>query len=344
MKRISFLAITLCFIFVCACNKNEESSSSKNDNSTSLSPSNISQVDMPEKTPILWGDSIATVKNKELSSPLDETESALSYESIVFDQPCTIIYRFDENDGLYSVYVSAPISIDDSDAIFDFYDRAVNAVKEKYGPAEEKVISKNIGETILGNGHSEFLNGEAFLDSSWESKEISAKVFAGPDNEKAYISIDVEKKPEFLAEEISVGGTYTIPDLCEFTINYVELKKEVTPPHPSGYYTYYPEEDGKTYIDLSVSIKNTRTTRRGADEFGIVTAICGDGYEYNAFSIIEEKNGSDFTYTNITNVDPLETANIHYLTSIPNELADDETVSIYLEITILDQNYTLSIR
>lgn len=115
-------------------------------------------------------------------------------------------------------------------------------------------------------------------------------------------------------------------------------------PNPGSFYTYYDEEDGKTYLDVSVSTKNLRTTARVADEFGSVKAICGSGYEYTGFSTIEKSGGSDFTYTNITNVDPLETAVIHYLISIPNELADDSSVPIVLEITMLDQDYTLTAR
>lgn len=140
------------------------------------------------------------------------------------------------------------------------------------------------------------------------------------------------------------GKTYTIQDLCEFTINYADLKKEVLPPNPVSAYTYYPEEDGKTYIDLSISIKNLRTTARIADDFGVVKAICGKGYEYDSFSIIEESNGGNFTYTNITNIDPLSTGVVHYLAKIPNEIADDASIGITLDINILGNDYSFTVR
>ena len=143
---------------------------------------------------------------------------------------------------------------------------------------------------------------------------------------------------------ISLGETYTIEGLCDFCVNYADLKKEVLPPNPDSFYTYYPEEDGSTYMDVAISIKNTRTTSRTADEFGTVKVICGNGYEYDSFSTIEESGGTNFTYTNITSVDPLETATIHYIASIPNEIADDDSQSISLKITILDQEYSLNVR
>lgn len=146
------------------------------------------------------------------------------------------------------------------------------------------------------------------------------------------------------AQSAEIGTAYTITDLCEFAVVYADLKKEVLPPNPDSYYTYYPEKDGMTYLDVAVSVKNLRTTARTADEFATAKAICGAGYEYTGFSIIEESGGGDFTYTNITNVAPLETAILHYLISIPNELADDESVPITLELTMLDCDYVLQVR
>lgn len=145
-------------------------------------------------------------------------------------------------------------------------------------------------------------------------------------------------------QKIEIGAVSTIPELCEFTVDYAELKKEVLPPNPDSYYSYYQEKDGMTYLDVAISVKNLRTTARTASDFGSVKAIVGSGYEYNGFSVIEEPGGVDFTYTNITNVDPLETAVIHYLISIPNELADDAAAGIILEITMLDNDYTLTAR
>lgn len=146
------------------------------------------------------------------------------------------------------------------------------------------------------------------------------------------------------AEPAEIGTAYTITDLCEFTVMYAELKKEVLPPNPDSYYTYYSEKDGMTYLDVAVSVKNLRTTARTADEFGTAKAVCGAGYEYTGFSIIEENGGGNFTYTNITNIAPLETAVLHYLISIPNELADDASVPISLELTMLDCDYVLTVR
>ena len=204
----------------------------------------------------------------------------------------------------------------------------------QYAGEEEYDSAKASYESIIGDWPE---NGGFVLETNDEAVKIVFQTYNGNLD-----SVTVPEKPQ--AEIIQVGQTCTIPDLCEFTLNYAELKKEVLPPNPASFYTYYPEEDGMTYLDVSISTKNLRTTARSADEFGSVTAIVGAGYEYDGFSVIEESGGSDFTYSNIADIAPLETAVIHYLISIPNEVAEDETASITLELTMLDQDYTVSVR
>lgn len=176
---------------------------------------------------------------------------------------------------------------------------------------------------------------------------LTAPLISSSDSSSSNSTVLIEESSEEEEDsiaEIQTGNTYSIPDLCEFTVNYAELKKEITPPNPGSFYTYYPEEDGKTYLDISISFKNTRTTARDADEVGSVKCICGDGYEYNGFSTIENSDGSDFDYTNLTDIEPLETKTLHFLIKIPNEIADDESAPISTEITILDNEYTMTVR
>lgn len=176
-------------------------------------------------------------------------------------------------------------------------------------------------------------------DTSTDSAQSSVQ--SQPESQGADTA-EVEEVDEI--QKIEVGQAVTIPDLCEFTVTSASLKKEVVPPNPADFYTYYSEKDGKTYVDVAISTKNLRTTARSADEFGTVTIYCSGGYEYGSFSTIEENGGSNFTYTNITNVDPLETGVIHYIAEIPNELTDDQSVGMIAKIKMLDNDYELTVR
>lgn len=186
-------------------------------------------------------------------------------------------------------------------------------------------------------------------DTSADSAQSSAQSQSesqGTDTSEADTSETATAEAEKVDEvqKIEVGQAVTIPDLCEFTVASASLKKEVAPPNPDGFYNYYAEEDGKTYVDVVINTKNLRTTARSADEFGTVTIYCSGGYEYGSFSTIEENGGSNFTYTNITNVDPLETGVIHYIAEIPNELTDDQSVGMIAKIKMLDNDYELTVR
>ena len=79
----------------------------------------------------------------------------------------------------------------------------------------------------------------------------------------------------------------------------------------------------------------------GADGVGSVKIKYADKYEYTSFSIIED--GGDFTYSNITNIDPLTVGKPHYLFDIPDEVANNED-SIVAYITIKGSTYELKIR
>ena len=49
------------------------------------------------------------------------------------------------------------------------------------------------------------------------------------------------------------------------------------------------------------------------------TLLFASKYRYTGFSVIEEDNREDFTYSNITSISPLTTEYLHYLFEIPDE-------------------------
>lgn len=138
--------------------------------------------------------------------------------------------------------------------------------------------------------------------------------------------------PEVYAFDI--GDTITVNSKYDITMKYCEFTYKVEPPNPDGYYSYYEvKEDDTIYYHAVFDIKNLKGNAIGADDI-IDATITYDGiYKYNGFTTIEEDGGADFTYTNITNIDPLETRTIHYLISVPTEVATSEKdVLLTLEV------------
>ena len=142
---------------------------------------------------------------------------------------------------------------------------------------------------------------------------------------------------------LEAGTVNTIDAVCDFTLDFVNITNDVLPPSPSSYYSHYEAEDGKLYADICISYKNLETANVEADDVISGKLFYGEYYEYTGFSIIEEDNRGDFTYSNITEISPLSTEYLHYLFEIPEEAKDSE-YSLVAEIVIKDEKYTVNVK
>ncbi|QNK59758.1 hypothetical protein [Paenibacillus sp. PAMC21692] len=131
----------------------------------------------------------------------------------------------------------------------------------------------------------------------------------------------LEERTEWKAyTPLQAGTAVTIDGYAEIGILKAELTTKVVPPKASGYYSYYEVKDqGKIYAHVAFSFKNLAPIGKDASEAMSPSLIYDDKYEYGAFSAVEDGGGSDFTYSNITRIDPLATENIHYMFEIPAE-------------------------
>lgn len=145
------------------------------------------------------------------------------------------------------------------------------------------------------------------------------------------------------ATPIAEKETISIADACEFYVDYTDITDDVMPPKPGSWYSHYEAENGKVYVDICVSYKNLSTKDRGADEIINATLLYGGKYQYNGFSMIEEDNRGDFTYSNITSIAPLSQEYLHYLFEVPAEVeTSDGALTILLDIE--GNLYSVSVR
>jgi hypothetical protein len=140
-----------------------------------------------------------------------------------------------------------------------------------------------------------------------------------------------------LKDKVKKDGKY------EMTVVSYDFSKKVLPPNTSSYYTYYEaKEDGHQYLDIKIKYKNLDYTDIGADEVGSVSIKFDNKYEYTGFSVIEDTD-KDFTYTNITSIEPLTEGNLHYLIDVPDEVAKGkEPITAFINIG--NDKYKLEIR
>ena len=137
------------------------------------------------------------------------------------------------------------------------------------------------------------------------------------------------KESEVAPEEVEINKINSnelkiIEDFAEITVKNNTFGKRIDPPSPGSFYTYYEnEEENQIYLDTVISTKSLLTAGKSSDEFMKVKIVYDNKYEYTTFSTIEEDGGSNFTYTNITSIEPLQTGVLHFLASLPAEVETD---------------------
>lgn len=157
----------------------------------------------------------------------------------------------------------------------------------------------------------------------------------------------IEKEPE--VEEVKVSSinlneTTIIEDFAEITVKSNTFGKRIDPPSPGSFYSYYENKEAdQIYLDTVISTKSLLTAAKRSDEFIKVKIVYDNKYEYTTFSVIEEDGGSNFTYTNITSIEPLQTGVLHFLASLPTEVEADGK-SLKAVITINGEEYEQIIR
>ncbi len=179
------------------------------------------------------------------------------------------------------------------------------------------------------------------------SSDNSPKESVGKNVEEEVKSSENKEENEPEVEEvltITKGNALVIDDYAEITINNNVFGKQISPPNPSSMYTYYKnEEEGEVYLDTSISVKSLLTTGQSSDEFVDVKIIYDEKYEYKTFSTIEDRGGEDFTFTNITSIEPLKTGILHFLASVPEQVENDGK-PLKAIITVKGQTYEQIIR
>lgn len=77
------------------------------------------------------------------------------------------------------------------------------------------------------------------------------------------------------------------------------------------------------FLNTVITVKSLQTSGKSASDFVNVKIIYDNKYEYTTFSTLEEDGGANFTYTNITNIEPLQSGVLHFLASVPSNIEND---------------------
>ena len=184
-------------------------------------------------------------------------------------------------------------------------------------------------------------------DSKYEQYEDIFDLLEDGDYQGAIEEIEKlagkENRPEDPSQPTVTLDQWIVSDHCEFAPDFVSIEQKILPPAPADFHSYYEAESGKVYVDFCIAYKNTDTAEIEADEILSAELMYDGKYKYTGFSIIEEDNRGDFTYSNITTISPLCTEYLHYLFEVPEEVKTSGK-SIAIIFTIDGATYTYTVR
>ncbi|MGF7049109.1 hypothetical protein J2T13_003617 [Paenibacillus sp. DS2015] len=171
---------------------------------------------------------------------------------------------------------------------------------------------------------------------------------AAKDSDSLAVSEDVkEVKQEDLTPQVITlmkGQPYSIEDFAEVIVSKTQFSKKIEPSSPGSYYTYYESKEAdSTYLAITLKIKNLADSGKTADTLADIKFKYDGKYEYTTFTILEEGSGEDFTYANISSIQPLKTGTLLYLAEVPKEIETDEK-PLSAEIKINGEAYEYKIR
>lgn len=138
-------------------------------------------------------------------------------------------------------------------------------------------------------------------------------------------------------KRVSIGDIVQ-DDNYEICLTSVEWKDEIYPPDTSGYYRYYKDEDGKTYLLIKGTYKNLGTVSTQPNWATKSKIVLNN--KYNVDTQIEGiQNGSmSSSYA----IGPMETSDIYIWASVSDEMKDSSDVSLiwYIPKGNLDRYYS----
>lgn len=119
-------------------------------------------------------------------------------------------------------------------------------------------------------------------------------------------------------QKLRLGDTLVVDDFFEFTVTRYSFTKLIEPPDPKDLYKFYETNDpDKIYLDMIVRYKNRRSTAIPVPEAASVTFFFSKAKGFAGTAIMEEPDGTDFTFPDSTAIKPDETRILHYFAEVP---------------------------
>lgn len=166
--------------------------------------------------------------------------------------------------------------------------------------------------------------GIGVIFSRQKTKNTSTKTEIDSKESSSSIS-KVDGKQQNLGQEITTSDKITIDNCCEFNITGTTFVKDVLPSNPTGYYTYLQgKDDSQKYCEITMNVKNLKTSAVKQDSLLSVKLKYDNNYEYMCMLVTEDASGEKLeTYPNLYSIDPLKNLKYRFVADVPKEIETD---------------------
>ena len=168
----------------------------------------------------------------------------------------------------------------------------------------------------------------ASLDPKTSTPAVKTTSIAESDRKDTEL-VEEDSEPE---ELLFKPGNVITSDNMEVKINSVEFSYDVVPDNTDFFYIHHEADDGEVYIHIDTDVKNLSKMDLDCNEILAIKADYDNGFVYRGFTTVEDSS-TGFTYANITSIDPLKTAGVHFLISCPEEVVDSGK-PLYVEMKL----------
>lgn len=241
------------------------------------------------------------------------TDITANYE----DLGLAVFYIFDD-DGTFTIRGLAMGSTIDRTGSWEVKDGQVVVnvpeTKEQADDASSSGITKLKGKAIED---ATVTVEEGTLKVEINSQEMEAKEVTQGEYDEI-LKASKAKGPQEIAlnQQIDNEG-------CSFTVTSLDFMEEIYPDDTSGYYQYYEDEAGSSYLVARVSATNTHNEYISL-YWATDAYFTLDGNKYAAQVVVID--GSNMSQS--ISIDPQQTANLYIFASIPDSMKDAKSVEL----------------
>lgn len=173
----------------------------------------------------------------------------------------------------------------------------------------------------IENGEVTFEN-DTLTTNAFGSETITANKISEED-----YTANIEASKALGPKSIAVGETVSEADLYSFTVDSISYEDEIYPSDTSGYYTYYPDESGSSYLVAHITMKNEATDYILPGYAASATfSINGNNYKGS----VEVDAGT--LYGQSYRVEAKDTASIVVYASIPDEVINSGETKLTIQM------------